>query len=47
MTDLLKKTFNIPIQKQGAAVADATDETLKDTINLLLSSLRTAGIIAQ
>lgn len=43
----VKKTFDIPIQKQGTAVADATDETLKDTINLLLSSLRTAGIIAQ
>lgn len=35
------------LPKQGAAVTDAGDADVKDKLNALLASLRTAGIIAQ
>lgn len=36
-----------PATKTGAAVADATAETLLKQLNALLASLRAAGVIAE
>ena len=42
-----KYTLKTELPKKGVAVADAGDADVKDKLNALLASLRTAGIIAQ
>ncbi len=47
-TDADKKyALKTELPKKGVAVADAGDADVKDKLNALLASLRTAGIIAQ
>ena len=42
-----KYALKTQLPKQGVAVADAGDANIKDTLNNLLTSLRTAGLIAK
>lgn len=45
-TYLAATSAALGLVKQGVAVADAGDEDIKDKLNALLASLRTAGVIA-
>ena len=42
-----KYALKTELPQKGVAVADAGDADVKDKLNALLASLRTAGIIAQ
>ena len=42
-----KYALKTQLPKQGVAVSDAEDANIKDTLNNLLTSLRTAGLIAK
>ena len=42
-----KYAMKTELPKKGVAVANAEDTDVKDKLNALLESLRTAGVIAQ